>query len=373
MFDVTKSIKTVSELQSAMEQKTDTHFVQGWIKTLTKDVKIADISAQKGVVWFPLDDLADRCGDFRAVLDVVTYERYSSRGERFRSVSALSLLATISTLLANDEDHSLHELALTSIIPAFLPNTENAMAGQPEVEDVLSNGDDKGEVEVDPLEAEEQSDFPAFIERMKAWKRFALQYSSGTEQPTRKTAEVSAAELARMAERMHDQLLSLDEEVTPKWKTGHILHRQITNVLHALLVTTSGSSGRLASPKSSDRPLVEALRRAADNEAQAFHPLAAIVLACPLVWAFLNPMEAYKASGTITDKLRDEVEEALQIFQAKYGSQETCFDPEWLSPPKIAIVVGRLHVANPRTVKQEGFFDLLNVVPRYYPKSGAAK
>ncbi|MEQ9865375.1 SIR2 family protein [Pectobacterium aroidearum] len=197
--------------------------------------------------------------------------------------------------------------------------------------------------------------------------------AGGIEQPNKKTAEVSASELAHIAERMHDQLLSLDEEVTLKWKAGHILHRQITNILHALLVTTSGSTGRLASPKSSDRPLGEALKRAAEREACAFHPLAAIVLSCPLVWAFLNPKEDYKASGSTVEKLRTQAEEALNVFQAKYGTEEACFDVAWLNPPELSIVVGRLNVANPRTVKQEGFFDLLNVVPRYYPNSGSTK
>lgn len=379
MFDVPKSKKssdvgTVSELQNAMGERADGFSAKAWITKLSSNTQIAGMAAQKGVIWFPLDDLAGRCGDFQAVLDLVTYERYSSRGERFRSVSAISLLAAISTMLDDAENRSLNELVLTSIIPAFLPNTDDIpTVGQSEMEGDDSFSSINENEDIDSLETEVQSNFPAFVERMKAWKRFALQYTGGTEQHHTKTAEVSASELARIAERMHDQLVSLDEEVAPVWKTGHILHRQITNVLHALLVSTSGSLGRMDSPKSSDRPLVEALRRAAGKEASAFHPLAAIVLSCPLVWVFLNPKEAYKASGTTIEKLCDEAEMALKVFQANHGTKEASFDPAWLSPPEISIVVGRPNIANPRTIKQEGFFDLLNVVPRYYPNSGSTK
>ncbi|CNF27306.1 Uncharacterised protein [Yersinia nurmii] len=379
MFEVPKSTKssdvgTVSELQNAMGEGADELSAKAWITTLSNNTQIAGMAAQKGVIWFPIDDLAGRCGEFKAVLDLVTYERYSSRGERFRSVSAISLLAAISTILDDEENRSLNELVLTSIIPAFLPNTDDIPTlGQSEMEGDDSSSSINDTEGAESLETEAQSNFPAFEERMKAWKRFSLQFSGGTEQSHAKTAEVSASELARIAERMHDQLVSLDEEVSLIWKTGHILHRQITNILHALLVSTSGSLGRMDSPKSSDRPLVEALRRASANKATSFHPIAAIVLSCPLVWAFLNPKEAYKASGTNTDILRNEVLAALNVFQENYGTEEACFDPAWLSPPEISVAVGRLNIANLRSVKQEGFFDLLNVVPRYYPKSGSAK
>jgi len=379
MFEVPKSIKssnvgTVSELQNAIGEGADELSTMAWITTLSSNTQIAGMAAQKGVIWFPIDDLAGRCGEFKAVLDLVTYERYSSRGERFRSVSAISLLAAISTILDDEENLSLNELVLTSIIPAFLPNTDDIPTlGQSEMEGDDSSSSINATEGTESLETEAQANFPAFEERMKAWKRFSLQFSGGTEQSHAKTAEVSASELARIAERMHDQLVSLDEEVSLKWKTGQILHRQITNILHALLVSTSGSLGRMDSPKSSDRPLVEALRRASANKATSFHPIAAIVLSCPLVWAFLNPKEAYKASGTNTDILRNEVETALNIFQENYGTEEACFDPAWLSPPEISVAIGRLNIANLRSVKQEGFFDLLNVVPRYYPKSGSVQ
>lgn len=379
MFDLKSDKKpsnvgTVSELQNAMGEVANESSAKAWITKLSNNTQIAAMVAQKGVIWFPLDDLAGRCGDFKAVLDLITYERYSSRGERFRSVSAISLLATIATILDIEENRSINELVLTSIIPAFIPNADDIPTVAPsevEGDDPFSSINENEDAE--SLETEVQSNFPVFVERMKAWRRFAQQYTGETEKPHSISAEVSGSELARIAERIHDQLVSLDEEVTSAWKTGHILHRQITNILHALLVNTSGSLGRMDSPKSSDRPLVEALRRAADKEASSFHPLAAIVLSCPLVWAFLNPTESYKASGSTVNKLRDETEKALGAFQNKYGTEEARFDTAWLIPPEVSVIVGRSNVANPRKIKQEGFFDLLNVVPRYYPNSGSTK
>lgn len=371
MFDVPHAAKTVQELLSAMKPKDSMLSAARWVSTLAKDSEVADMNPQKGVVWFSLDDLTGRCGSFGALLDLLTYDRFSGRGEQFRSVSALSMLAAIAKILADGGSRSLHELAQTSTVPAFMPDFNATRTSQEDMEDSSAAYDEDGET--DPLEANEQSDFQAFMGRMENWQKFARQFVSGGEPTDRRTVAVSPSQLARIAERMHDQLISLDEEVTSAWKTGHVLHRQITNVLHALLVATSGSTGRLASPKSSDRPLVEALRSATDNDALALHPLAAIVLACPLVWAFLNPEESYSASGSKSDILRDEVEKALQAFQSKSGFEDVPFEPDWLNPPEISIAIGRAAAAKPRIVKQNGFFDVLNVVPRYYPKSTIAK
>jgi hypothetical protein len=376
MFDLPKAtadkgIGTVTDLKNAMQVKNTSLSAERWIETLAAVPEISDLQARKGVIWFPLDDLTDRCGLFGSVLDLLTYDRFSSRGEQFRSISAFSLLAVITKILSEGEVRDLHSIALTASIPAFLPDADLARSGQVATDSDASA--DSEDDESDTSESAEQPDFDTFMEQMRAWLRFSHQFTTDSEAPARKLAEVSPADLARISERMHDQLLALDDEITPAWKTGHILHRQITNVIHALLVTTSESTGRFASPKLSDRPLVEALRRAAANGAKAFHPLAAIVLSCPLVWVFLNPEESYASSGSKSDILRTEVETALQAFQANSSSSEAKFDPAWLNPPEISIAIGSTKSSKPRLVRQRGFFDALNVVPRYYPKSSGSR
>lgn len=357
------SPKTVDELNKASEKGNSPFSAKNWLATLTRDQEIAALKPQKGIVWFPLEDLAMRCGEFGALLQLVTYDRYSGRGERFKSVSALSLLAAVSKILSDEGNCDLNKLMRNSIIPAFLPDADISRAGLGDMDDE-SRSDDGDELH--PTEPPEQEGFTKFIESINCWKRFARNYSGAVMEGGGR-AEVSPSDLARIAERIHDQLLSLDEAVTLEWNTGHILHRQITNVLHALLVTTSGSSGRLASPKSSDRTLGEALRRISDKK-DALHPLAAIVLACPLVWAFLNPEEVYSVSATSTSALADEVATALNTFQEGLAKDKPRFESAWIRPPNISIVIGRRNVASPRTVTQKGFFDVLNVVPRYYPK-----
>lgn len=378
MFDLPnttadKGIGTVKDLQNtiSLSAKNTSFLAARWIENLAAIPEISDLKARKGVIWFPLEDLTDRCGLFGSVLDLLTYDRFSSRGEQFRSISAFSLLAAITKILSEGEVRDLHSIALTASIPAFLPDAELARSGQIAMDGEASADDDDDESS--KSEPAEQPGFDAFMKHMRAWLRFSHQFTTASEAPARKLAEVSTADLARISERMHDQLLALDDEITPAWKTGHILHRQITNVIHALLVTTSESTGRFASPKSSDRPLVEALRRAAANDAKTFHPLAAIVISCPLVWAFLNPEESYASSGSKSDILRTEVEKSLQAFQASTGPSEAQFDPDWLRPPQISIAIGITKSASPRIVHQSGFYDVLNVVPRYYPKPSGRK
>ncbi|WP_155738544.1 hypothetical protein [Acetobacter pasteurianus] len=368
MFEVSKTpqggIKSVSELDTNMKPKDPAFSAQGWVRNLMKDATIAQMSANRGIVWFSLDDLIGRCGPFGSLLDLISYDRFNYRGEQHSSVSALSLLAAITKILAAEDIHNLDAIALTSIIPAFVPGDETSAIGQlpPEDEPLADDEDD-----ADAPQANASTEFTEFLESLKAWHQFSRQYAQGGSLSDVTMAELSPSNLSRISERIHDQLVALDDEVTAKWKTGHILHRQITNVLHALLASTSGITGRLEAPKSSDRPFVHALRRVKSDQASAFHPLAAIIISCPLVWAFLNPDEHYAASGSTTDFLRKEVTIALNEFQISKGSNEVPFDSKWLEPPTISIAIGRANAANPRIVKQNGFFDLLNVVPRYYP------
>lgn len=335
-----------------------------WVQSLAADAVVADLSAEKGILWFPFEDLEVRSGHFKDVLGLATYDRFSSRGERFRTISALSIFAAIGEMLARDDISDLSGMTLTSIVPAFMPDAKLAKEGPSDISSAYVEEDDEDNINVENVAV--SSGYSDFLGSLRDWHSFARKSSEN--------AAVSPAMIARISERIHDQLLALDDEVDLKWKTGHILHRQITNILHALLVVTSGSSERIDSPKTSDRPLVEGLRRASADNARTFHSLAAIVISCPLISAFLNPDESYKQSGTRTEVLRDEVEKALKAWQKASGSKDSHFNPDWLEGPEIEISIGRsVNSKSQRTIKQEGFFNVLNVVPRYSPQSRPSK
>lgn len=356
--------KRVQDVAEVISQQDSAFSNMKWIQTLAADPDVADLSAEKGIIWFPLEDLEVRSGQFKDVLGLATYDRFSSRGERFRSISALSLFAAIGELLARDNISDLSGMTLTSIVPAFMPDAALAKEVPSDISSVYieDEGDDSDDVQT----TDSSSEYSDFWGALQDWHSFARKNSEN--------AAVSSAMLARISERIHDQLLALDDEVSLKWKTGHILHRQITNILHAMLVVTSGSSERIDSPKTSDRPLVERLRRASADDARMFHSLTAIVISCPLIWAFLNPDESYKQSGTHREVLRDEVEKTLRAWQKARGAKDVHFNPDWLEAPEIEIAIGRtLYSKSQRTIKQAGFFDVLNVVPRYSPQSRASK
>lgn len=374
LFEVNKlsgGLKTVKDLADSMLPKAKGSFTQTWITNLTKDTSVCEMQPNRGTVWFSLDDLISRCGSFGSLLVLLTYNSFNYRGEEHSSISALSLLAAIAKIMADDEVRSLEAIALTSIIPAFLPGEDTESTEQVSSDDD-SSGDE--EEDADAPEMEVSAGFAKFLKNLRDWHKFARQYMQDSEPSDIKRADVSPSNIARLSERIHDQLLALDEEVPGTWRTGQILHRQITNILHALLVSTSSNTGPSEAPKFSDRPLVHALRRVTTKEASALHPLAAIVISCPLVWAFLNPLESYAASGSKVDVLHDEVKVALEAFQGSKGTEEASFNPEWLKPPTIQIALGRSNAVAAPTVAQNGFFDVLNVVPRYYTtKSGSSR
>lgn len=355
------SIKRVSSIFYSTKSK---DFIQGWLATLMQEADTANMPANRGVIWFSLKDLIERCGPFGSLLNLISYDRFNSRGEQQSSLSALSLLAAIAKILAVEDIHNFDDIALTSIIPAFVPGEATVTTAQSPAEEEPPTDD---EDDSDTPQADTATEFTEFLESLKSWHQFARQFAQGGCLSDAATADLSASDLSRISERIHDHLVALDDEVSTTWKTGQILHRQITNVLHALLTTTSGITGRLEAPKSSDRPFVHALRRIKPDQASTFHPLAAIIISCPLVWAFLNPDEYYAASGTSTVLLRREVIIALNKFQISRDSEEVPFYSKWLKPPTISVVIGRANAPNPQRVKQTGFFDLLNVVPRYYP------
>ncbi|MBC7285227.1 hypothetical protein, partial [Hoeflea sp.] len=89
MFDVPAAevqslAKTVKDLSTAMRPKDPMLSAAGWVSTLESETEVASMNSQKGVVWFSLDDLTGRCGSFGALLDLLTYDRFSGRGEQFR-------------------------------------------------------------------------------------------------------------------------------------------------------------------------------------------------------------------------------------------------------------------------------------------------
>ncbi|WP_128910858.1 hypothetical protein [Tropicibacter alexandrii] len=369
LFDFTQEqvkagAKKIKDVDEVVRNQTSNFSNSKWVRSLASEGERAELSAEKGILWFPLEDLEARSGQFKNVLGLATFDRFSSRGEQFRSISALSLFAAIGELLARDDVSDLGSMAPTSIMPAFMPDAKVAREGSVDVSSTSADEEDDNNDEIET--EDENSEYTAFLKNLQAWHEFA---SANSEH-----AALSPAMLARVSERIHDQLIALDEAVKVDWKTGHILHRQITNILHALLVVSSGWSGRLDSPKTSDRPFVEGLQRAAADDARRFHSLAAIVISCPLVWVFLNPEESYKQSGTNLQFLRNEVEKALTTWQEARGSKEATFNPEWLKAPEIEIAIGRSIKRNSqRTLPQNGFYDVLNVVPCYSPKSGTSK
>ncbi|WP_095180527.1 hypothetical protein [Pseudomonas sp. Irchel 3F6] len=327
-----------------------------------------DLQIRQNVSWFSIDDLIqDRTGKFSDVLKLISYKRFSARGEIFRSLSALSLFAVIGDLLMSSDIGDLTSCAVSATIPPFKRDkTQDEANFSPEIDDDPS--DEELRVEEDAAGVSEDRDFDIFAKNLKDWHAFARDIHLD--------AAVSPAMLGSIASRIHDDLMDLDEKVTSSWKSGQILHRQITNILHGILVQTSGLPGRKESPKTSDRPLIEALGRiqAAGTEV-SLHPLAIIVLSCPLIWAFLNPHDDDNLLEWAPNPLSLAASAALEEWQGGKGSQEAeNFKVNadfgiWLVPPAIPIKIGPIvQSGNQRSVTVSGFYDVLNVVPRNVTK-----
>lgn len=374
------NVNSVITLHDLIKESISKSTEKRWINTLIENREIAKLNARRGVIWFSLENLTSRTSEFQHLLNLITYERFSGRGELFTSISAISLLAAITHIITSEEDEiDLSKIATNTTISAFNPkNNSYAPDKSDDNYDDDENDDESNKNNYNNLpktNENEFNEFNEFINKLKNWKKFSRQFETKDSKKENKLNELSPKQLALIAERIHDQLLSLDDSTLTNWKTGHILHRQITNILHAIISITSGKFGRLESPKNEDRVLGEALRKATADKSRTLHPLAAIILSCPLVWAFLNPEEKYNKTNYSQEsiKLRDEVENALTHFQNHMNPTENQFNPEWLTPPDIAITIGLIQTTTPRTVISKGFFDVLNVVPRYYPTSRATK
>lgn len=329
------------------------------------DAQSGDLQVRQSVGWFSIDDLIqERSEKFSEVLRLIFYKRFSARGEVFRSLSALSLFAVIGNLLMSSEISDLTSHTVSATIPPFKrEKTQEDLNFSAESEDEHSeeeSKDDEGENYV-----QDDGEYDKFVQNLKDWHAFARQDFLN--------ASVSPSMLGAIASRIHDDLMDLDEKVTSSWKSGQILHRQITNILHGILVLTSGLPGRKESPKASDRPFREALARLVGTKNEAsIHPLAVILLSCPLVWVFLNPREDGNFNDSATSLLKGTALEALKDWRGNqtYGKLITPPNFEsWLTPPKIRIKIGPIvQSANQRSVLMDGFYDVLNVVPRNVTK-----
>lgn len=328
-----------------------------WLDVINE--KRGNLTPRFGLAWFTIEDLLDnkRCGEFGSILNLIFFRRYSQRGEIFRTISALSLLAIIAELLLRAEWAELEGLSVDIIIPAF---------GSAEVAGTRSNA----QTEVERSEDEEQDADDAsataetggsqatpyfdFRESMRDWHAFASRLASD--------AALAPSMLGSVATRIHDDLLDLDGEVRSSWGSGDILHRQITNILNAIIAETSTVHGRKESPKSSDVPLINALRR----NGRTLHPLAVMLLSCPLVWIFLRP--PYKDDDGLADAARKALNEWRNTSNLEEGLDEK-FDI-WTKAPRIEVKIGTIvKKGEQRKVEIDGFFDLLNVVPRYADES----
>ncbi|EJM27829.1 MULTISPECIES: hypothetical protein [Pseudomonas] len=335
-----------------------------WVYHLN-NAEYGDLQIRQSVSWFSIDDLIqERSGKFSEVLRLIVYKRFSARGEMFRSLSALSLFAVIGDLLMSNEIGDLTSHAVSATIPPFKrEKTQDELSLSTEAVD--EQGDEEPKEEESATAIQDDKHFDKFMKNLEEWHVFACD--------ERLNAAVSPALLGSIASRIHDDLMDLDEKVTSSWKSGQILHRQITNILHGILVLTSGLPGRKESPKVSDRPLREALGRIQGTRTDvSLHPLAIIVLSCPLVWAFLNPYDDDNHEFWATNPLRTTALEALKNWRdsqtAKNIKASSNFD-NWLKPPTIRIKIGPIvQSANQRSVELDGFYDVLNVVPRNVTK-----
>jgi len=351
----------VFELKAELEEQKRYVPTENWINCFS-DVDAEKLQIRQGVGWFSIDDLLDnRTERFSEVLNLIVYKRFSERGELFRSLSALSLFAVIGDLLMSKDIGDLASHTVSATIPPFKrEKTHTYLSVSTEADEEQTEEDSKDDDQ--STYVQDDSEFDRFVKNLKDWHAFA--------RSDRLNAEISPSMLGSIASRIHDDLMDLDNKVTSSWKSGQILHRQITNILHGILVLTSTSTGRKESPKDSDRPFREALVRATENKTETLHPLIVVLLSCPLIWVFLNHR----------DDLREPTLSPLKVaaFQAleNWGEKHEQDNSElsdtfgrWLTPPEIRIKIGKIiKSANQRSVLLNGFYDVLNVVPRNVTK-----
>ncbi|MBX8534311.1 KAP family NTPase [Pseudomonas cichorii] len=307
-----------------------------WVDLFKGDVK--HLQVRYGTGWFYIDDLMEnRCGRFGELLKLIVTKRFNERGEVMYSISALSLLGVIADILTANDIDELGQFASHSVIPPFGAADTNF--------NVADHEQEEGEEFVDGNELlidKNQKAYELFHGTMKDWHEYACQFKN----------KISPSLLGAIALRLHDDLLSLDEKVTSQWRSGEILHRQIVCVMHGVLATESSMPGRKETSKTSDQPFIDLLRKFSDEEMPV---LATVLLSCPLVWMFLNPIEYSLWSAANI---------ALTKMDVNF-SKESHMTGLWDESIKISVGSSR---KNPYQVEVLNFYDLLNVVPRYAAK-----
>lgn len=354
--------------QSISASKGQGSINSNWLEILEKKEQ-KDLVPLQNVSWFTIDKLLEenRCGIFGPLLDLISFRHFNSSNEIQYSISALSIFAAIGELLGEKiiTDEALIKLSLEDIIPNFGQGSSQRADDDisEESTEEEENAPEKLEVNqfVDSTEQEEAS-YSGFLNALNEWLAFARELND--------TTALSPSLLGVLANRLHDDLRDLDEvwRIGKVVMTGQILHRQITSVLNAVVTVTSELSGRKESPKSSDAPFGRALKR---TQTEMLHPLSVVLLSCPLIWAFLNPKGTFEQSATSSENLRGTVCEALTDWRNALPETNRSgivpnFD-KWTKAPEVTVKIGRVlsKALNQRTVIVDGFFDLLNVVPRY--------
>ncbi|MCE9954552.1 hypothetical protein [Aeromonas rivipollensis] len=368
-----------------------------WISILENNQQTSLMPAQN-VSWFSIDKLLteERCGSFGKLLELISFQHVNSNNESQYSISALSLLAVIGELLPSGSASAegLSKLSLEDITPYFSHGIlhKDSDIVEYEISDASDTGDiDSESEELDAalsptiLEAipfappppppsevnatsvmdDEAVAYSKFLNDLNSWLAFSAELKDST--------AISPSLLGMLANRLHDDLRDLDDSGKPGAMSGQLLHRQITNILNSIVTVTAGISGRRVSPKTSDIPLGNALNRMQGN---TLHPLAAILLSCPLIWVFLNPAEIIELSASSSEKLQTIVINALNTWQKTRPAVNDAPDfKEWTTAPKIKLKIGRrlLSSDSQRSVDIDGFYDLLNVVPRYAEYSNKSK
>lgn len=365
--DHTKDL-TVEKLKnqfSSKEKGQDTINVK-WLEILEK--KHSDLNPRQNVSWFTIEKLLDeeRCCAFGPLLNLISFRHYNSSNEIQYSISALSLLAAVGELLAlktvNGEEIS--KLSLEDVIPNFGQTVD--MRADEDTSELGSDISDNDVVANDKTSqssafVDDEEKYKVFLENLAQWLNFAHEMKEMT--------ALSPSLLGTLANRMHDDLLDLDESVRGSDMSGQILHRQLTNILNAIVTVTAELPGRRESPKSSDAPFGRALKR---TKGETLHPLSAVLLSCPLFWVFLNPEEVFEQGSSSSETIVDTVSRTLCKWYDTFSSEakRPTTSPEfkkWTQVPQVTVKISNILKNKPsqRFVVIKGFYDLLNVVPRY--------